>query len=168
MANFISSMHLCWQKSDINKTKRQKRSDPAHIFIFRLGRYTVLFYAIIPTFLPSFFFLFCYPYIFCLGTRMPRHSAGGIGGPYVCVYVRGTYHLQVYAWVHGMYYLQVYAWVIEAENSITLTISTSTNVFITPRWCSKNDYLFVYEYTYQDCEYIRVLGHSKNICDQVA
>ena len=38
---------------------------------------------------------------------------------------------------------------MEAENSTTLTIYTSKNIFIALGWRSENDYGF-HEYTYQD------------------
>jgi len=46
--------------------------------------------------------------------------------------------------------------VMEAENSIVLTIYSSVNIFITLGWCSENDYGFTYEYTYQDYEYSNI------------
>ena len=63
-------------------------------------------------------------------TGVPRHSAGGVG-MFVRTYVRGTY-------VRGMYRLQcacvvriicnAHARVMEAENSITLTIYSSYSI----------------------------------------
>jgi len=46
-----------------------------------------------------------------------------------------------------------HARVMEAENSITLTIYSSEHVFIALRWCSEMIMGF-HEYTYQDREYI--------------
>ena len=46
-----------------------------------------------------------------------------------------------------------HARVMEAENSITLTIYSSEHVFIAPRWRSEMIMGF-HEYTYQDREYI--------------
>jgi len=68
---------------------------------------------------------------FCLGTRVPRHSARGVGtlvvGMYICV---GTVH-------------NVHAQEMEAENSIPLIIYSSVNIFIALGWCSENDYGFL-------------------------
>jgi len=73
---------------------------------------------------------------FCLGTGVPRHSAGGVG-----TFVR-TYVVRIVCNAHAR--------VMEAENSITLT---SEHVFITLRWRSKMIMGF-HEYTYQDREYL--------------
>ena len=129
---------------------------------------------------------------FCLGTGVPRHSAGGVGTfvrSFVCTYV-------------VLIICNAHARVLEAENSITLTIyCSSESVFIVLGWCSENDY-GLHEYTYQDPEYILramntkhaqctcctsagnqtlyiwvfllqaarmiALCHSEHICDQVA
>ena len=54
---------------------------------------------------------------FCLSTKVPRHSAGGIGSSYIRAYMVRIDH-------------NAHARVMEAENSITLTIYTSVKVFI--------------------------------------
>ena len=55
-----------------------------------------------------------------------------------------------------------HAQVMEAENSITLTIYTSENVFIALRWCSEMIMGF-HEHTYQDREYIiRAMNNAKH------
>ena len=85
---------------------------------------------------------------FCLGTGVPRHSAGGVGTfvrPYVRTYMRGTYVVRIVCNAHAR--------VMEAENSITLTIYSSEHVFIALRWRSEMIMGF-HEYTYQDREYI--------------
>jgi len=64
---------------------------------------------------------------FCLGTGVPRHSAGGVGS-YVRTYVRGTWYV--------------------SENSITRTIYSSEHIFIALRWCSETIMGF-HENTYQ-------------------
>ena len=88
---------------------------------------------------------------------MPRHSAGGVG-TFVHSFVR-TYVVHIVCYAHAR--------VLEAENSITLTIYyTSENIFIELGWCSENDYGF-YEYTYQDPKYImRAMNtkHAQYIC----
>ena len=70
-------------------------------------------------------------------TGMPRHFAGGVG-TFICTYV-----VRIICNTHAQ--------VMEAKNSITLTIYTSENVFTAPRWCSDNDNAF-HEYTYQNRE----------------
>ena len=44
-----------------------------------------------------------------------------------------------------------------AENSITLTLYSSVNVFIALEWRLEMIMGFTYEYTYQDCEYITTM-----------
>ena len=68
---------------------------------------------------------------------------------YVCAYVVCIVH-------------NAHAQVMEAENSITLTIYTSENVFIALQWCSEMIMGF-HEYTYQDHEYIiRAMNNTKH------
>ena len=61
-------------------------------------------------------------------TGMPRHFAGGVG-TFICTYV-----VRIICNTHAQ--------VMEAKNSITLTIYTSENVFIALGWCSDNDNAF--------------------------
>ena len=75
---------------------------------------------------------------------MPRHSAGGVG-TFVRTYVRGTCVVRIVCNAHAR--------VMEAENSITLTIYSSEHIFIALRWRSEMIMGF-HEYTYQDREYI--------------
>jgi len=56
-----------------------------------------------------------------------------------------------------------YARVMEAENSIILTIYSSEHVFIALRWRSETIMGF-HEYTYQDCEYIIRAMHAQCTC----
>jgi len=81
---------------------------------------------------------------FCLGTGVPRHSAGGVG-TFVRTCVVRTYVVRIICNAHAR--------VMEAENSITLTIYSSEHVFIALRWRSEMIMGF-HEYTYQDREYI--------------
>jgi len=69
------------------------------------------------------------PPYFCLGTGVPRHSAGGIGTFVRTWYVSFAMHMHDYSFL------------------------TSEHVFIAPGWCSEMIMGF-HEYTYQDREYI--------------
>ena len=64
------------------------------------------------------------PISFCPSTGVPRHSAGGVG-TFVRTYVVRTYVVRIVYNAHAR--------VMEAENSITLTIYSSEHVFIALR-----------------------------------
>ena len=80
----------------------------------------------------------------CVGTRVPRHSAGGVDSSYIHVYM---VHIVCNAHVQ----------VIEAENSVTLAyIVYQYKVFIALTWLFRKimGFVYAYEYTYQDHEYV--------------
>jgi len=82
---------------------------------------------------------------------VPRHSARGVG-----TFVRNVVRIVRNA----------HASVIEAENSITLTIYSGEQVFIALRWHSEMIMGF-HEYTYQDREYIIRAMNTKHAQSQL-
>ena len=112
-------------------------------------------------------------YVFCLSTGVPRHSAGGVGLSYVRAYVVRIIR-------------NARAQVMEAENSMTLTIYSSVNAFIAlgcrseirnamntmhaqsicytfSLWPNTIHVVFLLQ-----AASVIALCHSEHICDQVA